>query len=133
VTGHTSRRAGLQPGDRTQRLGPVVGQRANASRLILQGAGVDADRVYQVSGKAGSDPLYPDDPSLGRQSPHRHRPAARGAGPAYATPACEPPPRMGLWGETGLLRSHVRRARSGHESASLPRILSAKLDADLSQ
>jgi chemotaxis protein MotB len=31
---------------------------------VLQGAGVDPDRVYQVSGKAGSDPLYPDDPSL---------------------------------------------------------------------
>ena len=29
-----------------------------------QSAGVDADRVYQVSGKAGSDPLYPDDPTL---------------------------------------------------------------------
>ena len=38
--------------------------RANASRLVLQGAGVDPDRVYQVSGKAGSDPLYPDDPTL---------------------------------------------------------------------
>ena len=31
---------------------------------MLQGAGVDADRVYQVSGKAGSEPLYPDDPML---------------------------------------------------------------------
>ena len=26
--------------------------------------GVDADRIYQVSGKAASDPLYPDDPTL---------------------------------------------------------------------
>ena len=26
--------------------------------------GVDADRVYQVAGKANSDPLYPDDPTL---------------------------------------------------------------------
>ena len=38
--------------------------RANASRLVLQSAGVDADRIYSVAGKAGSDPLYPDDPSL---------------------------------------------------------------------
>ena len=38
--------------------------RANASRKILQGSGVDPDRVYQVSGKATSEPLYPDDPTL---------------------------------------------------------------------
>ena len=25
---------------------------------------MDSDRIYQVSGKAGSDPLYPDDPTL---------------------------------------------------------------------
>ena len=31
---------------------------------MLQSAGVDADRVYSVAGKAGSDPLYPDDPTL---------------------------------------------------------------------
>jgi chemotaxis protein MotB len=38
--------------------------RANAARRILQGAGVDMDRVYQVTGKAGSDPLFPDDPYM---------------------------------------------------------------------
>lgn len=38
--------------------------RADASRRVLQGSGVEADRVYQVSGKAGSEPLYPDDPTL---------------------------------------------------------------------
>ena len=43
---------------------PLSAARANASRQILQAAGVDGDRVYQVSGKAGSDPLYPDDPTL---------------------------------------------------------------------
>jgi chemotaxis protein MotB len=31
---------------------------------VLEGAGVQADRIYQVSGKANSDPLYPDDPTL---------------------------------------------------------------------
>ena len=63
ITGHTS----AQPGS-SRATAPndwsLSAERANASRLILQGAGVDADRVYQVSGKAGSDPLYPDDPSL---------------------------------------------------------------------
>ncbi|HEY8574630.1 flagellar motor protein MotB [Phenylobacterium sp.] len=38
--------------------------RADASRRILQGAGVDPDRVYQMAGKATSEPLYPDDPTL---------------------------------------------------------------------
>jgi chemotaxis protein MotB len=38
--------------------------RADSSRRVLQSAGVDPDRVYQVSGKANSEPLYPDDPTL---------------------------------------------------------------------
>jgi chemotaxis protein MotB len=63
ITGHTSAAPGSSrstgPNDWT-----LSSARANASRLILQAAGVDPDRVYQVSGKAGSDPLYPDDPTL---------------------------------------------------------------------
>ena len=63
ITGHTSAVAGQRrasaPGD-----WPLSASRADSSRLVLQGAGVDPDRVYQVSGKAGSDPLYPDDPML---------------------------------------------------------------------
>jgi chemotaxis protein MotB len=39
-------------------------QRADAARAVLQDAGIDADRIYQVSGKATSDPLFPDDPTL---------------------------------------------------------------------
>jgi chemotaxis protein MotB len=38
--------------------------RADASRQVLRGAGVDDDRIYQVSGKANSEPLYADDPTL---------------------------------------------------------------------
>lgn len=38
--------------------------RANASRRILEKDGVDADRIYQVSGKGDREPLYPDDPDL---------------------------------------------------------------------
>ncbi|HBI19035.1 MULTISPECIES: flagellar motor protein MotB [unclassified Brevundimonas] len=63
ITGHTSATAGSNrasaPADWS-----LSSQRANASRLVLQSAGVDADRIYSVAGKAGSDPLYPDDPSL---------------------------------------------------------------------
>jgi len=43
---------------------PLSAGRADASRRVLQGAGVDVDRIYQVSGKANSEPLYPDDPTL---------------------------------------------------------------------
>jgi len=38
--------------------------RANSSRGVLEDAGVDADRIYQVAGKANSEPLYADDPTL---------------------------------------------------------------------
>ena len=63
ITGHTSATAGSNrasaPADWA-----LSSERANGSRLVLQNAGVDPDRVYSVAGKAGSDPLYPDDPSL---------------------------------------------------------------------
>ena len=36
--------------------------RANASRRLLEEAGVAEDRIAQVAGKAGSEPLYPDNP-----------------------------------------------------------------------
>jgi chemotaxis protein MotB len=63
ITGHTSAVAGsgrqTEAGDWS-----LSTSRADASRQILQRSGVDADRVFSVAGKAGSDPLYPDDPSL---------------------------------------------------------------------
>ncbi|VXB57533.1 flagellar motor protein MotB [Brevundimonas sp. G8] len=63
ITGHTSAAAGSNrasaPADWS-----LSSERANGSRLVLQSAGVDPDRVYSVAGKAGSDPLYPDDPTL---------------------------------------------------------------------
>jgi len=61
VTGHTS--ADPNP-SRAEGDWSLSAQRADASRAILQGAGVDPDRVYQVSGKANSEPLFPDDPTL---------------------------------------------------------------------
>jgi chemotaxis protein MotB len=61
IYGHTSANVGggKADGDWTLSAG-----RAEASRKVLQGAGVVADRIYQVSGKASSEPLYPDDPAL---------------------------------------------------------------------
>jgi chemotaxis protein MotB len=61
IAGHTSASAdGSKAGTDWQ----LSSQRADASRQLLQSAGVDPDRIYQVSGKAASDPLYPDDPTL---------------------------------------------------------------------
>jgi chemotaxis protein MotB len=60
ISGHTSAQtAGRAEGDWS-----LSAARANAARQTIQGAGVDPDRIYQVSGKAASDPLYPDDPTL---------------------------------------------------------------------
>jgi len=61
IAGHTSADADghKAPGDWA-----LSSARADASRQILQSAGVDPDRIYQVAGKAASDPLYPDDPTL---------------------------------------------------------------------
>jgi chemotaxis protein MotB len=39
----------------------LTADRANATRRILQMHGVNADQVSQVSGKADSDPLFPED------------------------------------------------------------------------
>ena len=61
ISGHTSAVVGARTGSDDWSLSA---QRANASRGILQDAGVDADRIYQVAGKANSDPLFPDDPTL---------------------------------------------------------------------
>jgi chemotaxis protein MotB len=62
VAGHTSATtAGQARGGDDWALSA---SRANASRSILQEAGVPSDRIFQVSGKATSEPLFPDDPSL---------------------------------------------------------------------
>ena len=61
ITGHTSMSLN---GARPEGDWALSASRANNSRRILQGAGVDSDRIYQVGGKASSEPLYPDDPAL---------------------------------------------------------------------
>jgi chemotaxis protein MotB len=61
IAGHTSATiTGAKAGDDWA----LSSGRANAAREVLQGAGVDPDRFYQVGGKANSDPLFADDPSL---------------------------------------------------------------------
>jgi chemotaxis protein MotB len=37
--------------------------RADAARAVITSSGVSADRIYEVAGKAGSEPLLPEDPS----------------------------------------------------------------------
>jgi|SRR5580698_4369551 chemotaxis protein MotB len=61
IAGHTSASTG---GVKPTSDWALSSARADAARSILQGDGVDPDRVYQVAGKAASDPLYPDDPLL---------------------------------------------------------------------
>lgn len=61
IYGHTSANSN---GKRAESDWPLSAGRAESARKVLQGAGVDPDRVYQVSGKAASEPLYPDDPTL---------------------------------------------------------------------
>ena len=61
VTGHTS--ADVNGIGKEGDWG-LSSARADNSRKVLQSAGVDSDRVYQVAGKASSEPLYPDDPTL---------------------------------------------------------------------
>ena len=62
IVGHTA--AGFVPnrGD----YGPfdLSADRANAVRQILEHEGLPASHIYAVSGKADTDPLFPDDPSL---------------------------------------------------------------------
>jgi chemotaxis protein MotB len=37
--------------------------RANAARAMLQSGGLPSDRIYEAAGKAGSEPLLPENPS----------------------------------------------------------------------
>jgi chemotaxis protein MotB len=41
----------------------ISSARADAARAILQSGGLASDRIYEVAGKAGSEPLLPEDPS----------------------------------------------------------------------
>jgi len=66
ITGHTAARAiPPKPG-----YGPweLSADRANAVRQILAEEGLPSGHIFEVAGKADTDPLFPDNPSL---SPNR--------------------------------------------------------------
>jgi chemotaxis protein MotB len=62
ITGHTSASQTPPQGD----YGPwdLSADRANAVRRILEEEGLPSNNIYSVSGKADSDPLFPDDPYI---------------------------------------------------------------------
>jgi chemotaxis protein MotB len=59
ISGHTDAQSAEQGTSNWQ----LSAERANAAREIITGAGVSNDRIYEVSGKAGSEPLLPEDPN----------------------------------------------------------------------
>ncbi len=61
ISGHTDSSTPARAGYSNWELSA---DRANTSRRILEKAGVEGDRIYQVSGKGDREPLYPDDPDL---------------------------------------------------------------------
>jgi chemotaxis protein MotB len=60
ISGHTDGEAFSGPGGYSN--WDLSAARANASLRILMENGVPDDRIAEVTGKAGSDPLYPDNP-----------------------------------------------------------------------
>jgi chemotaxis protein MotB len=61
ISGHTD---GSPPGGRYASNWELSSDRANAARRILQASGVPGDQIYQVAGRADSEPLFPDDPTV---------------------------------------------------------------------
>jgi chemotaxis protein MotB len=60
IAGHTDGKAFEANGVSNWELSAA---RANAARAIVTGSGVSNDRIYEVAGKAGSEPLLPEDPN----------------------------------------------------------------------
>jgi chemotaxis protein MotB len=58
ISGHTS--GNDAPGGASWDLSS---NRANQARAMLQAGGLGTDRIYEVAGKAGSEPLLPEDPN----------------------------------------------------------------------
>lgn len=61
ISGHTD---GNAPGRGYASNWELSSARANAARRALQANGVPADHIYQVAGRADSEPLFADDPTL---------------------------------------------------------------------
>ncbi len=62
ITGHTS--ASQTPASADYGPWNLSADRANAVRQILEEQGLPATNIYQVAGKADTDPLFPDDPYI---------------------------------------------------------------------
>jgi len=62
ITGHTA--AGFVPSHGDYDAFDLSADRANAVRQILEREGLPASHIFAVSGKADTQPLFPDDPSL---------------------------------------------------------------------
>jgi chemotaxis protein MotB len=62
IVGHTA--AGFVPSQSDYGAFDLSADRANAVRQILEREGLPAAHIFAVSGKADSQPLFPDDPSL---------------------------------------------------------------------
>jgi chemotaxis protein MotB len=61
ISGHTEAKPFLGPKGETN--WELSSARANAGRALLAAGGLNADRIYEVAGKAGSEPLLPEDPN----------------------------------------------------------------------
>ncbi len=62
IVGHTA--AGFVPSKSDYGAFDLSADRANAVRQILEREGLPASHIFQVAGKADTQPLFPDDPSL---------------------------------------------------------------------
>lgn len=62
IVGHTA--AGFVPARSDYGAFDLSADRANAVRQILEREGLPASHIFAVSGKADTQPLFPDDPSL---------------------------------------------------------------------
>ena len=62
ITGHTA--AGFVPTRGDYGAFDLSADRANAVRQILEREGLPAGHIFAISGKADTQPLFPDDPSL---------------------------------------------------------------------
>ena len=61
ISGHTD---GSSSGNRFSSNFELSAARANEASRILMGQGITSERIYEVAGRADSEPMFPDDPTL---------------------------------------------------------------------
>ena len=62
ITGHTS--ASQTPPSADYGPWNLSADRANAVRQILEEQGLPSNKIFEVAGKADTDPMFPDDPYI---------------------------------------------------------------------